>query len=232
MSIRTETILTSTPQTHTRPTWQKRWLSQETLIAWLFILPSLIGLCTFFIFPTLRGFYLSFTNSDLLTRADFIGIENYEKLIGDSQFWESLSITLYYVVLNIPLQTAIAVLLAASLDRLTKSIAARGTILLPFLVPMVMATLVWMTLLDYELGPINGFLKLAGLPRVAFLNQNFIIPSTSGGMWAMSHCCSMPGCKLFRRKFMKRPPLTARVRGAHSGQSRFRSCAPLQPLFW
>lgn len=177
MGLRTESFPTASMQTKTRSTWQKRWLTQETLIAWIFILPSLLGLLVFFIFPTLRGFYLSFTNSDLLTRADFIGLENYQKLIGDAQFWNSLRITTYYVVLNIPFQTALALLIATSLDRLTKSMLARGIVLLPFLIPMVMTTLVWMTLLDYELGPINGFLKLLGLTRIAFLNQDAIIPS-------------------------------------------------------
>jgi multiple sugar transport system permease protein len=70
--------------------------------------------------------------------------------------------------------------LAALVHRRTKSITVRGIILFPFLIPVVMATLVWMTMLDFELGPINGFLQLAGLPKVAFLNQNLIIPSLAG----------------------------------------------------
>jgi|SRR5579859_6143857 len=160
-----------------RPAWVRQWLSRETFIAGLFILPSLFGLMTFFVFPTLRGFYLSFTNSDLLTRADFIGLDNYRKLIADGQFWSSLQITTYYVLLNIPFQTALALGLATLVDRLTKSIAVRGVILLPFLIPVVMVTLVWLTIFDFELGPINGFLHLASLPKIAFLNQSLIIPS-------------------------------------------------------
>src|ERR1041385_8826537 len=85
-----------------RPPVLKQWLRTETLVAWLFILPSLIGLIVFVLLPSFRGLLLSFTNSDLLTRADFVGTQNYQKLINDPQFWSSIRITLGYVLLNIP----------------------------------------------------------------------------------------------------------------------------------
>src|SRR5215468_7046260 len=102
--------------TRRRPTnVLKEWLRTETLIAWLFILPSVIGLTVFVLIPSVRGLLLSFTNSDLLTRADFVGTQNYEKLINDPQFWSSLRITLTYVLLNIPFQTVLALTLAVLL---------------------------------------------------------------------------------------------------------------------
>src|SRR5690242_12972936 len=84
---------------------QNQWLRTETLVAWAFILPSLIGLVVFVLIPSFRGLLLSFTNSDLLTRADFVGTDNYQKLINDPQFWSSMRITLGYVLMNIPVQT-------------------------------------------------------------------------------------------------------------------------------
>jgi multiple sugar transport system permease protein len=154
-----------------------QWLRKETLIAWLFILPSLIGLTVFVLLPSVRGLLLSFTNSDLLTRADFVGLQNYQKLVTDPQFWNSMRITLQYVLLNIPFQTVFALTLAVLLTRLTRSNFVRGIVLLPYLLPMVMVTMVWLTLLDYDFGPISGFLRALGLPRIGFFNQTNIIPS-------------------------------------------------------
>ncbi len=84
-----------------RPGTRSAWRRNEALVAWLLLLPSLIGLLTFFMIPTLRGFYLSLTDSDLLSRANFVGLANYQKLLGDRQFYSSLGITATYVLLNI-----------------------------------------------------------------------------------------------------------------------------------
>src|SRR3954465_4598427 len=92
-----------------RPAWLKPWLSGETLVAWLFILPSLIGFMVFYAWPALRGLQISFTNWNLLQDAQFVGTANYEKIVADPQFWQSLGRTIYYVLLNIPLQTVLAV---------------------------------------------------------------------------------------------------------------------------
>jgi multiple sugar transport system permease protein len=159
-----------------RPT-QNQWLRTETLVAWLFILPSLIGLIVFVLIPSFRGLLLSFTNSDLLTRADFVGIANYQKLINDPQFWSSMRITLGYVLLNIPFQTVIALTLAVLLTRLTQSNIVRGIVLLPYLLPTVMVTMIWLTLFDYDFGPINGLLHFLGIPKISFLGQTNIMPS-------------------------------------------------------
>lgn len=160
-----------------RPGARVSWRRSEALIAWLLLLPSLVGLLAFFMIPTLRGFYLSLTDSDLLSRANFVGLANYQKLLGDRQFYSSLGITVTYVLLNIPIQTALALALAACMARLTQSIVVRSMIFLPYLVPMLMATLIWMTILDYTFGPINGLLDWLGLPKLAFLNRDMIIPS-------------------------------------------------------
>lgn len=124
-----------------RPEWRRRWLNRETGAAWLFILPSLIGFILFYAVPAIRGLWISTTDWDLLTDPTFIGAENYAKLVSDPNFWNALKVTLYYVVLNIPLQTAIAIGIAVMMDRLTKSIVVRSIIILPWLMPNVVVAL-------------------------------------------------------------------------------------------
>ena len=154
-----------------RPAWLQGWLKGETLLAWVFILPSLIGFILFYAYPAVRGVALSFTNWDLLSAPRFVGFSNYQKLFGDAQFWRALGATLYYVVLNIPLQTALAVGLAVLMDRLTQSIVVRGILVLPWLIPNVVVGLLWLWMLDPQLGIVNQVLGLFGIPRQPFVGS-------------------------------------------------------------
>ena len=114
-----------------RPAWVKQWFNQETAIAWLFLLPSLIGFITFFAVPAVRGLFISFTDWDMLSKPKFVGVENYVKIFQDKQFWQSLKVTIYYVLLNIPTQTALAVGLAVMMDRVVKSTLVRSIFIMP-----------------------------------------------------------------------------------------------------
>jgi len=154
-----------------QPAWVRRWLSGETLLAWLFILPSMIGLVIFFMVPAVRGLYISFTNWDLLREPKFIGLANYQKLIGDKQFWQSLRVTGYYVLLNIPIQTALALGLAVLMHRLTNSLLVRGILVLPWLIPNVVVALLWLWMLDPQLGLLNQIIGVFGIPRQPYLGS-------------------------------------------------------------
>lgn len=154
-----------------RPAWLKGWLAGETWLAWLFILPSLIGFTAFYAVPAVRGVFISFTNWDLLSTPKVVGIANYQKLLRDPQFWQALRVTLYYVLLNIPLQTALAVGLAVLMDRLTQSIVVRGVLVLPWLIPNVVVALLWLWMLDPQLGVVNQILGVFGISRQPFLGS-------------------------------------------------------------
>lgn len=154
-----------------RPQWMRQWLSGETLLAWLFLLPSLIGFITFYAVPAVRGLLISFTNWDLLSTPKNVGLANYQKLLSDPQFWQALRVTVYYVLLNIPLQTALAVAMAVLMDRLTQSIIVRGILLLPWLIPSVVVALLWLWLLDPALGLANQILGIFGIPRQPFVGS-------------------------------------------------------------
>jgi multiple sugar transport system permease protein len=147
---------------------QRRWLTGESITAMLFILPSLIGFTIFYAVPAVRGIWISFTDWDLLRDAKFIGIQNYVDLLSDKDFWNALLVTLYYVLLNIPLQTVLAMIIAVMMSRLTKSMVIRALIILPWLMPPVVVGLIWLWLLDPNLGIVNAGLKALGLPMIAF----------------------------------------------------------------
>jgi multiple sugar transport system permease protein len=151
--------------------WAKHWLSADTLTAWLFILPSLIGFITFYAVPAVRGLYYSFTDWDMLKEPQFIGLDNYVKIFSDPQFWRSLQVTVYYVLLNIPAQTVLAIGLAVMMDRVVKSTVVRSIFILPWLLPSVIVATIWAWIMNPALGPIGAIFRAFGLPEPPFLGS-------------------------------------------------------------
>ena len=129
------------------------WRKPETRTALLFLLPSFIGFLVFYAIPAVRGFYLSFTDWDLLKQSgDWVGIDNYRAMLQDALFWNALGRTAEYVIINIGIQTVLALGIAVLMHRLTRSIVVRGIIVLPWLIPNVVLALLWMWMLDPNLG--------------------------------------------------------------------------------
>ncbi len=138
----------------------------------------MIGFLLFYVVPTIRGFYFSLTDSNLLKPAKVIGLKNYQDILNDKLFWNSLWVTLEYVVINIGLQTIVALLIAVLLDRLTRNTFLRSVMLLPWLLPMVIAAMVFLWLLDYNIGFVNAMLDGLGLSKIAFFgNETWAIPT-------------------------------------------------------
>ncbi|MFC6355315.1 carbohydrate ABC transporter permease [Luethyella okanaganae] len=149
-------------------------------VAWLFIAPVLIGFAVFYLYPTVRGVWWSFTDYSLLGDPAFVGLENYSAVLQDKEFWNSMGVTLSYVLVNVTTQTVLALLLAALMHRLTRSVMLRTTLLLPWLVPNVTVGLVWLWLLDTNLGFVNHLITAMGLPAIGFFtNPALGIPTIS-----------------------------------------------------
>ena len=150
----------------------------DTRLAILFILPALVGFLVFMVWPTLRGIYLSFTKFNLLTPPKFNGLDNYIRMVQDPVFWNALKVTVLYVIVNIGVQTILALIIAVMMQRLTKKTWLRGIVLTPYLVSNVVAALIFLWVLDYQLGIFNKFLSLIGLDRIAFLSDSaWVIPT-------------------------------------------------------
>ena len=146
--------------------------------ALVFLLPAFIGFATFYLYPTIRGFYFSLTQYNLLGTPKFIGFANFSKIFADPLFWNALRVTIEYVLINIGLQTVLAVGLAVLMDRLTKSTLLRGALLLPWLISNVIAAMLWFWLLDYQIGLVNQVVEFfGGHPTAFFGDERFAIPT-------------------------------------------------------
>ncbi|MER5956296.1 sugar ABC transporter permease [Streptomyces sp. NPDC001893] len=147
-------------------------------LAAVFIAPALLGFLVFLLWPTLRGIYLSFTRFNLLTPAEWVGLDNYVRMVNDPIFWGSLRVTVEYVVINIGVQTVAALAIAVLMQRLTKSALLRGIVLTPYLVSNVVAGIVWLWMLDTQLGIGNRVIGAFGLDHIPFLtDETWAIPT-------------------------------------------------------
>ncbi|MBV8375498.1 MAG: sugar ABC transporter permease [Verrucomicrobia bacterium] len=151
---------------------------KESVCAWIFIAPALLGFTVFYLVPCLRAVYVSLTDWNLLRPAKFVGTANYSRLWGDPNFWNSMRVTLLYVLYNIPIQTVIGLLLAVLLSRFGRSVALRSVILAPYLIANVIAAILWFWMLDPLLGFCNAMLHLLGFGTIAFFSdQRLALPT-------------------------------------------------------
>lgn len=129
----------------------------EFIWGWLFILPTMIGLIVLNIYPIFKTIYESFFRTGDFGRGNiFIGAENYVKLFGDSEVWQSLVNTFKYAIVEVPFSIVISLILAVLLNRKMHGRAVYRTI---FFLPMVAApaaiAMVWRWLFNSEFGLLN-----------------------------------------------------------------------------
>jgi multiple sugar transport system permease protein len=161
--------------------YRERCKLGDSLTALAFIVPSCFGFIVFFAVPLFRGIVISFTDWDLLGTAKFIGLENYKNLFHDGEFWNSLWVTLQYVLWNIPIQTVIAMVIALVMRRIKSSSLLRGALIVPWLLPNVVVALLALVILDPAIGIVNEGLKAIGLRPMGFLTTTQLaMPSIAG----------------------------------------------------
>lgn len=149
----------------------------DFLVALPFMAPALIGLTIFILIPGLRGVYLSFTEYNIFRAPEFIGLENYQRMLADPVFWNALWVTLEYVVINIGMQTVLALFLAVLMQRFTRSTLIRGILILPYLISNVIVALVWYWLLDFNLGLVNSVLDFFDISKITFFSDVTAMPT-------------------------------------------------------
>ena len=144
---------------------------------YLFILPFLIVFLVFSIYPILRTLYLSFTNFDGFTDPQFVGIDNYKRLFGDSIFWSAFGNTLKIWIINIVAQLGLAFLLTIIFSDIKYKIRGlsifRALFYLPNLIAATSVAFLFAQLLDWQYGSINQMLLDAGIisSKINWLGQ-------------------------------------------------------------
>jgi len=155
----------------TQPRRRNR-LHRQGGAAHVFLIPWLVGLVCVTAAPTLASLYLAFTNYNVLSSPRFIGWANFERLVGDERFWQSVKVTLQYVVVSVPLQLGFALLLALILDKGMRGLTFyRSAFYLPSLLGSSVAVAVlWRQPFGHD-GLINQLLALVGIEGSSWLQN-------------------------------------------------------------
>jgi len=137
---------------------------RNALIGWSFILPNFLGFALLTLVPIVILFYMSFTNWNVFGKADWIGLANFQRLIGDGSFRISVINTLYYSAMHIPLTIVVSLGLALLLNNKLRGVAFfRTAAFFPYITSIVAIAVVWNLLFSPEYGPINEFLRFIGI---------------------------------------------------------------------
>lgn len=146
---------------------------REAWQGFLYVLPSLILLLIFSLIPIVMSLYFSFTKYNILNPAQFIGLDNYARLIKDPFVWASLRNTAVFTLVTVPLQTILSLVLAAIIAQLFHNRFGnfvKSSLFVPVIASAILIGTLWFTLLSPR-GVVNNILELVRLPRVNWLGS-------------------------------------------------------------
>jgi multiple sugar transport system permease protein len=163
---------------------------KEERAAYLFLSPWLIGLMALWVIPIVASLVISLTDWDILSKPEFLGLENYrEMLFDDRTFWVSVRVTLKYLVLSVPLYLVIGLLLSLLLNLKIRGINVFRTVLfLPAVLSGVAVAVLWAALLNSDVGALNQLLRSIGIddPPRWLDSPTWAVPSVVlVGLWGI-----------------------------------------------
>lgn len=160
----------------------------------LFILPALIPLGVFWIFPMCQAIFMSFTDWDYMSSAyNIVGFDNYKSIFSDSMFYDALKNTVIFT-LGTLVPTIVGGLFTAVLlkNKLTGSAIYKAIIFSPWVTPTVVISIVWSWIFEPEYGLANFILQFLNMPKSQWLQSSdtamsavILVTIWKGFGWAM-----------------------------------------------
>ena len=163
---------------------------QEERAAYLFLLPWFAGLLFFLVIPLLWSVYMSMTDEQLLRPGKFVGLSNYVYMFtGDQRFYKALQVTFTWIVFAVPFFLITGLLLSLLLNQRLRGMYLFRTILyIPAVLSGVAVTILWLVLLNPDLGAVNSVLRAVGIenPPAWFESPTWALPALAiTGLWGV-----------------------------------------------
>ena len=163
-------------------------LQKEAMIGWLFLSPWIIGFVLLKALPILAALIFSLTDFKMLTpeATKFVGLENYQRFLGDNIAGANLFGSLGYFLLTVPLEMVVALVLAAifTSDRLKNKKTSRTLIFMTSIIPSTSIFFIFLGSVQYanrlfftpmELPPLQGFGLLLPFMALWSIGPGFLI---------------------------------------------------------
>jgi multiple sugar transport system permease protein len=172
------------------PLLSRSQAASEERAAYLFLMPWFAGLVFLLAIPLLWSVYISLTDEQQLRVGDFVGLDNYVRMFtADDLFFHSLGVTLRWIVLSTPLFLISGLAVALLLNQKLRGMNLFRTILyIPAVLSGVAVTVLWVVLLNGELGAVNQLLRAAGWadPPRWFSDPTWAMPGLAIiGLWGI-----------------------------------------------
>lgn len=154
-------------------------MKSQKLTPYFLVSPYILHLGFFVLFPIVFSLILMFHRWNIISPMEFIGFQNFTKLIQDRLFFQSIFNTLIFLVIHIPLQIVVALFLAEMLNqKIRMRSLLRASYFLPVVISGVVVTIVWSQLYGLDTGLLNRILVRIGLPKVGWITDpNIAMPS-------------------------------------------------------
>jgi multiple sugar transport system permease protein len=170
-----------------RPSTRRRM--RDGRAAFLFLSPWLLGLVLVIGLPVVVMTLVSLTDWSLTSPPRFVGLANYSRMLSDHRFSQSISVTLRYVVLSVPLFMVTGLALAVLLNTKVRGISVFRTILfVPSILAGVAVAVLWLQILSPETGILNQVLRSLGVenPPRWLSNPDWAVPAVVlTGLWTI-----------------------------------------------
>lgn len=145
---------------------------KEELVGYLFIMPVVIGLSVFYIFPFLQNIWFGFNDVNQFNVASFCGADNYVRLLEDKEFLTALANSLKSALVIVPAVVALSLLVASLLNTKIRGKSIYRTLyFLPAVTMSVAISLVWKWIYNGEYGVLNSVLKVFGIEGINWLSD-------------------------------------------------------------
>ncbi len=149
---------------------QKRRL-KESFLGYLYISPAALILAAFHLLPVGYAFYISLHKWKIV-QGDYLGMANYQKVLDDPAFWQSLKVTVFYVLGTVPLTLALSLALAYLLFQKVRGLDLYRTMFfLPYITSSVASSAVWVWIFNPRHGPLNQILEAIGIAPQKWMLQ-------------------------------------------------------------
>lgn len=147
----------------------------DRLRPYVMIAPAMIGIFLFVVYPTIKLLQLSLYDYNLMNKvkSKFIGLDNYIEILSRGDFYKSLENTVLYTLGVVVLTMTIAILMALWLQKNNKiNFVIQAGLFTPHIVSIVSIALIWLWLMEPNIGFLNFILKTLGLPTSQWLQSS------------------------------------------------------------
>ncbi|MBM7791176.1 carbohydrate ABC transporter permease [Tenggerimyces flavus] len=165
--------------TSTPPRRRLSMRRREAIACYIFMAPAILGLLLFAIGPMIASLLLSFTEYDMLSAPQWVGLANFQALIGDELFHKSLRVTAVYSLVTVPTILVISFILANLLNQKIRGISFfRSVYYLPTVISGVAVAMLWRWMFNGEYGLVNTLLDKIGIDGPNwFQDESWALPA-------------------------------------------------------